>query len=240
MNQLIKIETRQIGEAAINSVNARDLHSFLEVGRPFANWINERIEAYGFAEHRDFEVIISSDKNPNGGRPSKDYALTIDTAKELAMVERNEKGKEARAYFIECERRAQQAALNPTNLSRLQILTMAMEAEQKVQELSEQVGALQPKADALDRIATADGSTCITDAAKTLQVRPKDLFQWLQSHEWIYRRPGGRGWLAYQNRIQQGLLEHKVTTVQRGDGSEKVVENVLVTPKGLARLAEAS
>ena len=237
MNQLIKIETRQIGEATINSVNARDLHAFLEVKTEFKNWIARRIEDYDFTEGKDFGSFLTES---TGGRPAKEYALTIDMAKEISMVERNEKGKEARAYFIECERRAHQTTLNPSNLSRLQILTMAMEAEQKVQELSEQVGALQPKADALDRIATADGSTCITDAAKTLQVRPKDLFQWLQSHEWIYRRPGGRGWLAYQNRIQQGLLEHKVTTVQRGDGSEKVVENVLVTPKGLARLAEAS
>lgn len=96
-----------------------------------------------------------------------------------------------------------------------------------------------PKADALDRIASADGSTCITDAAKVLQVRPKDLFSWLQAHQWIYRRQGGAGWLAYQQRIQQGYLEHKVTTVERSDGTEKVIEAVRVTRKGLARLAEA-
>jgi len=96
-----------------------------------------------------------------------------------------------------------------------------------------------PKAEALDRIAAADGSNCITDAAKVLQIRPKDLFSWLQSHQWIYRRQGCTGWLAYQQRIQQGYLEHKVTTVERGDGSERVVESVRVTRRGLARLAEA-
>lgn len=96
-----------------------------------------------------------------------------------------------------------------------------------------------PKAEALDRIATADGSSCITDAAKVLQIRPKDLFKWLQAHQWIYRRQGGAGWLAYQQRIQQGYLEHKVTTVERSDGTEKVIEAVRVTRKGLARLAQA-
>lgn len=95
-----------------------------------------------------------------------------------------------------------------------------------------------PKAEALDRLSRADGSMSITNAAKDLQVRPKDLFAWLQQHKWIYRRMGGAGWLAYQDRIQAGLLEHKVTTVERSDGSEKVVEQVLVTSKGLAKLAE--
>ncbi len=96
-----------------------------------------------------------------------------------------------------------------------------------------------PKAAALDRISHADGSRCITNAAKDLQMQPKRLFAWLQEHKWIYRRPGGSGWIAYQDRIQSGHLEHKVTTVERSDGTEKVVEQVLVTPKGLARLAQA-
>jgi len=96
-----------------------------------------------------------------------------------------------------------------------------------------------PKAEALDRIARADGSLCITSAAKDLQVRPKDLFAWLQQNQWIYRRMGGASWLGYQDRIQQGLLEHKVTTVSSSDGSEKIAEQVRITPKGLSRLAQA-
>ncbi len=117
-------------------------------------------------------------------------------------------------------------------------------AEQKAQAEAQRAHAeaalaiAAPKADALDRLSRADGSTCVTNAAKDLQVRPKDLFSWLQQHHWIYRRTGGAGWLAYQDRIQAGLLEHKVTTVSRSDGSERVVEQVLVTSKGLARLAE--
>lgn len=110
--------------------------------------------------------------------------------------------------------------------------------EAQAEQARQQLAIAAPKVEALDRIAKADGSTCITDAAKVLQARPKELFQWLQSRQWIYRRPGGSGWLAYQNRIQQGYLEHKVTTVERGDGSEKVIETVRVTRKGLAHLAE--
>jgi len=136
-------------------------------------------------------------------------------------------------------------ALNPANWSRMQLIELAMQAEQERLQLEVQnhaleahVATIQPKADALDLIATrADGSLNVTMAAKTLQTQPKALFKWLAAHEWIYRRAGGKSWVAYQNRLQQGVLEHKVTTVQREDGTDKVVEQVLVTAKGLAKLA---
>lgn len=101
------------------------------------------------------------------------------------------------------------------------------------------IADIAPKATALDRIATyAQGSMCVTDAAKHLQVQPAALFKTLQGRGWIYRRAGGKGWVAYQNRLQQGVLEHKITTVERSDGTEKVTEQVRVTAKGLAKLAE--
>lgn len=91
---------------------------------------------------------------------------------------------------------------------------------------------------AFDRIAKADGSLNVTEAAKALQMRPKALFQYLSAHGWIYRRAGSDHWLGYQSRVQSGDLEHKVTTVLRADGTEKVTEQVRVTPKGLAKLAK--
>lgn len=96
---------------------------------------------------------------------------------------------------------------------------------------------LTPKAEALDRIATADGSLCVTDAAKALQMRPKDLFSYLREHGWIYRRAGAGHDVGYQSKTTTGLLEHKVTTVLRADGSEKITEQVRITPKGLAKLS---
>ena len=110
---------------------------------------------------------------------------------------------------------------------------------EKVLALEDQVKQIQPKAEAFDRIATADGSVCITDAAKVLQIsKPKDLFGLLQRQHWIYRRTGSTVWVGYQDKIQQGLLEHKVTEVSRGDGSTKVTQQVRVTPKGISRLSE--
>lgn len=109
---------------------------------------------------------------------------------------------------------------------------------EKVLALEATNAELAPKAEALDRLATADGSFNCTEAAKALQIRPKDLFCYLQQHSWIYKRPGAQSYLGYQARVQAGDLEHKVTTVLRGDGSEKVVEQVRITPKGLAKLAK--
>ena len=131
------------------------------------------------------------------------------------------------------------AHFDPASITRLQLIQMALESEQERLALEQQVAVIQPKAAALDRLATAsEGAMNVTAAAKHLQLRPKALFQWLNAHEWIYRRPGSARWLAYQTRLQAGLLEHKVATITREDGSEKVVEQVLITAKGLSVLAQ--
>lgn len=117
-------------------------------------------------------------------------------------------------------------------------LRLAADATERADKAEAQVEEMRPTVQAFDRIAKADGSLCITDAAKTLQVRPKDLTDWLQAHGWIYKRVGKRGWLAYQPKLQQGLLEHKCHSFTRADGTEGFDERVRVTPKGLAKLAE--
>lgn len=109
---------------------------------------------------------------------------------------------------------------------------------ERVIKLEGQVDEMKPVVAAYDRIAVSHGSLCITDAAKTLQVQPHDLFRHLRVNGWIYRRAGGAADIAYQSKIISGLLEHKTTTVQRTDGSEKTASQVRITPKGLARLAE--
>lgn len=117
-------------------------------------------------------------------------------------------------------------------------LRLAADLAEQNGNLQKQIEITQPKAEALDRIALANGNHCITNSAKVLQMRPKDLFSILNGQQWIYRRVGGKGWVAYQDKIQQGLLTHKITTVTDiNTGIDKVVEHVLVTPKGLAKLS---
>ncbi|WP_169719238.1 antA/AntB antirepressor family protein, partial [Arsenophonus nasoniae] len=130
LHQLITIETKNINGELIQTVNARDLHAFLESKQKFADWIKDRIQQYAFIESQDFIVILG--KTPNGGRPAKEYHISLDMAKELSMVERNEKGKHARQYFIECERQAKTAThVIPQTLP--DALRLAAEMAEKVQ-----------------------------------------------------------------------------------------------------------
>ncbi|WP_218075816.1 antA/AntB antirepressor family protein [Escherichia coli] len=119
-SQLIPVFNGTIDNETILLVNARDLHSFLGVGRMFAHWVKERIAEYGFVESQDYILICQNGqtKGRGGDRRSKDYHLTLDTAKELAMVERNEKGRQIRRYFIECEKKLRQSLLPaPMNIN---------------------------------------------------------------------------------------------------------------------------
>ncbi|MFS1583572.1 MAG: antA/AntB antirepressor family protein [Candidatus Arsenophonus phytopathogenicus] len=135
MQTLINIETKNVNGGLIQTVNARDLHAFLEIGKDFTTWIKDRIKQYGFAENIDFIVFTNSGENPFGGRPAKEYHISLDMAKELSMVERNEKGKQARQYFIECERQAKTAThVIPQTLP--EALRLAAEMAEKVQHLS--------------------------------------------------------------------------------------------------------
>jgi len=110
MNYLIKIEQRQIGTELVESVNARELHEKLQVGRDFSNWIKGRIEELNVLENIDYARMAGSSlyakigENLLGGRPSIEYAITLDFAKHLAMVEKNEIGRQIRQYFIDFEK----------------------------------------------------------------------------------------------------------------------------------------
>ncbi|MBI2381870.1 MAG: antA/AntB antirepressor family protein [Gammaproteobacteria bacterium] len=95
----------QIGGVELLTVDARELHQALESRQDFSNWIKARIRRYGFAEGMDYEVFDKPIENPKGGRPVQEYRLSLDAAKELAMVEGTERGRQVRRYFIDCERR---------------------------------------------------------------------------------------------------------------------------------------
>lgn len=109
---------------------------------------------------------------------------------------------------------------------------------EKMVELEQQVEVMQPTVEAFDRIATADGSLCLTDAAKTLQQEPHKFNKWLNLNDWIYKRNGSKHWVAYQDKIKAGYLEHKVKDIQLPDGTIKITEQVRVTSKGLTKLSK--
>ena len=101
MNELISLTQSAINGELQQTVNARELHKFLDSKRQFVDWIKNRIEKYGFVENQDY---ITFSQNNEKGRPSQDYHITLDMAKQLAMVENNNMGMQARQYFIACEK----------------------------------------------------------------------------------------------------------------------------------------
>ncbi|ELL8383623.1 TPA: phage antirepressor Ant [Escherichia coli] len=119
-SQLIPVFNGTIANETALLCNARDLHAFLGVKKVFAAWITNRISEYEFIENQDYILLSNLGKQTSGrgGHNRKDYHLTLDTAKELAMVERNEKGRQIRRYFIECEKKLRQSLLPaPMNIN---------------------------------------------------------------------------------------------------------------------------
>ncbi|WP_440493136.1 phage antirepressor KilAC domain-containing protein [Serratia sarumanii] len=218
LNDVINPARISCGEAKVES-------------RHFVARIEDEIEDLGVAEN--FYVTTSQ----GAKRKVKGYTLNME---QMTLVGMRESKSVRRAVLEKLKVLSKpvtdpMVALNDPEFLRGTLLTYS----EKVIALTHQVDEMKPSVEAFNRIATkSDGSMCITNAAKHLQVQPKDLFKLMSESHWIYRRVGGKCWLAYQDRIQSGVLEHKVTTVSRSDGSEKVVEQVLVTAKGLTKLSK--
>ncbi|WP_282091344.1 phage regulatory protein/antirepressor Ant [Epibacterium ulvae] len=174
------------------------------------------------------------------GQTYQMYEITRDGYSMLVMGFTGKKAMEWKIKFLEAfNAMEQQVQTVPASLSGPQLMAAALiEAQSTLNQQVQEIENMREDVEALDRISSADGSLNITEAAKGLGVRPKDLFSWLSQNGWIYKRNGAGSWLGYSSKCNAGLLEHKTTTVLRADGSEKVTEQVRVTAKGLTRLAK--
>ncbi|WP_375679725.1 antA/AntB antirepressor family protein [Bartonella sp. AP7XZML] len=244
MNTLIEIKEEAIDKEIVQTVNARDLHAFLEAKRDFSNWIKDRITRYNFIEGQDF-IKTQDLRSPNLASAKSravitiNYHLTLEMAKELSMVERNEKGKQARQYFIECERRAKKP-LDLTNAleESLFVKKLLLESVTQLETLKSEVSTLKPKAAALESLQRHDGLFGLTEAAKILEMQPKQFIQFLQQKGWIYRRAAGGNLLPYQDKIQKKLMDCPTITLQTASGIEKVIPCAKITAKGIGVLSQ--
>ena len=230
MNELIQVAERQIGDGTIQTVNARDLHAFLEVGKVFAAWIQERIAQYGFVEHHDYVMTVSK----TGIRQNviqKDYYLSLDMAKELAMVERNDKGKQARLYFIECERRAKANVIDITTAlaDPAKLRTVLLAYTEKVMALEAKVQEQAPKAQFHDAVSEAINCQSIQEIAKVLGTGPNRLFKFLRDEGLLMRNN-----LPYQQHLDAGYFRVVEKQYNDGRGESHTYTRTLVTGKGLA------
>lgn len=177
----------------VQAVMGRDLHSFLEVKTPYSMWIARLIGKYGFIAGQDF---LTKMLESSGGRPSEEHILTLDMAKEVSMVQNNDKGRQARRYFIECERRAKQS---PAAMSRIELLQLAMTAETERlrleaqnQQQAKQIEASAPKVDYHDTYVADEDLLSFRTVASTLNMKESALRELLIAKHWIYRETMSR------------------------------------------------
>ncbi|WP_406603965.1 antA/AntB antirepressor family protein [Bartonella gliris] len=238
MNTLIEIREQVIDQETVQTVNARDLHAFLEVKRDFSNWIKDRIIKYNLEEGIDYILTLAK----TGERQNvvlKEYYLTLNVAKELSMLENNKKGREARQYFIKCERLLKQVATPQVDYSKPEaLLGVLNHLQSQIEQKDHVIAELAPKAKALDGLKRSDGLFGLIEAAKMLEVRPKDLTDYLRKHDWVYRRAPGAPLLPYQDKIKKGFMDCPAITIQRPDGTEKILPSTKITSRGLACLRE--
>lgn len=218
------------GETA---VNLRDLHEFLEVKKKFTDWAQQMFE-YGFTQGVDFVEILLPilGKQVHGGHNRKDWAVTIDTAKEISMIQRTDKGKQARQYFIEAEKRLNQP------LDEIEV------AERYVAELKRN-RELTPKAEAWDTLAGARGDYSVEEAAKMLSrddqisIGRNRLFTVMGGLGWIYRWGKRQSWHAYQDQVDNGRLVLRMSSAfqnQKTGEMEVPAPTIRITAKGVEAL----
>ena len=229
MTQLIPLQPQTINGNAVETVNARELHTFLESKQDFSTWIKNRIEQYDFVENQDFLVVTEKKVTmTDAGEKAtliKEYYITLDMAKELAMVERTEKGKQARQYFIECERklRETQAKLAPkTYVEALRTLADEVEAHEQTKQT---LAIAEPKAQYFDKLVERNLLTNFTTTAKEFGIKRKDLIDYLLDNGYIYRDQRGN-LLPYATHVPH-LFEVKEYSKDAHSGVQ-----TLVTPKG--------
>lgn len=242
MNELIRIAKREIGNGEVNAVDARELHEFLESKQQFGNWIKSRISEYDFKNGNDFISFNKVIKRASGGGSrTSEYFLTIEMAKELAMVERNDKGKQARQYFIECERIAKQAHPMQHLLTapRSQVfLEMAQMAEEK-EKLEAKVIEAQPKVEFHDAVVEADRKYDFSEVAKLLSdeygvtIGRNKLLQ--LGREIGLLQKGHKKNQPYQKFIDGNLMSVEIIKISKPPFS-KIVIQPLFTSNGLIKL----
>lgn len=181
--------------------------------------------------------------DPQNGQTYHMYEMTRDGYSMLVMGFTGKKAMEWKIKFLEAFNAMEQrlrSTTTPAALTGPQLMAAALiEADSTIKKQTLEIEGMRQDVEAHTRLMKAEGSLAITEAAKNLAMRPKDLFQWLSENGWIYKRPGTGYWLGYQDKCNRGYLMHKTTTVLRGDGSEKITEQVRITAKGMDRLARS-
>lgn len=215
------------------TVSARELHEGLEINTKFATWF-ERMCEYGFSEGNEFFPKVGK-TSEQGGRPSIDYQISIDMAKQICMIQRTDKGKQYRQYFIDLEK-----AWNTPEQVMARALKIAnneidkLKAENKV--LIADTERMKPKEIFADAVESSRTSILIGDMAKLIcqnghEIGQNRLFEWMRQNDYLIKSGGSKN-MPTQKAMEQKLFEVKERTVVNPDGSVRITRTTLVTGKG--------
>lgn len=227
MHELIKVSTNEKGDVVISG---RELHEFLESKEPYTQWVDRMIE-YGFTENVDFSVFqnfVNDDTAFGGLRKITEHAIKLDMAKEIAMIQRNDKGKQARQYFISIEKEYN---------SPEKIMARALRiADETINNLRIKIQQDKPKVLFADAVSASHTSILIGDLAKLLKQNGYDtgqkrLFEELRQSGYLIKFGSSKN-MPTQKSMDMGLFEVKETTINNPDGSIRVTKTTKVTGKG--------
>lgn len=234
MNELIKVNY----ENDRPTVLARDLHEFLEVQTPYHKWFPRMCE-YGFSENIDYMMMDKNVLRSDGTKMPQvqhDAQLTIEMAKEICMLQRNERGKQARQYFIQLEK-----DWNSPELVMARALKMANSRigslEERTIHLEQKIEQDRPKVVFADAVSVSKGAILIGDLAKILRQNGVEmgqtrLFQWLRENGYLIKQKGSAYNMPTQKSMELGLFKIKETCVTHSDGHTSINRTPKVTGKG--------
>lgn len=215
------------------TVSARDLHSGLAINTRFNDWLS-RMTEYGFESGKDFYSKMSK-TSETGGRPAVDYQISVDMAKQICMIQRSEKGKQYRQYFIDLEK-----AWNTPEQVMARALKLADKTIDTLKEdnkkLIEDNERMRPKEIFADAVSASTSSILIGDLAKLLRqngvdIGQKRLFEYLRNHGYLIKRKGSDWNMPTQKSMNMGLFEIKESTHIDGNGCNIVTRTPKATGK---------
>lgn len=223
MKHLLNIRT----ENGKSVISARELYEFLEAKTDFSDWAKRMFE-FGFIDGMDFTSILGKS---TGGRPSIDYALTIDCAKEISMLQRSDKGKEARIYFIECEKRLMSPSEDEMILRAVTALQNRVDAVRNELDVAKQIITIQaPKVKFAEEVLDSPDLIPITIIAKDLGMSAMTLNKTLERRGVIFKR--SQTWVLYSKYHDKGYAHTKTHTYINSDGKPKTAIQTYWTQKG--------
>lgn len=220
------------------TVSGRELHEFLGIKTPYTQWF-ERMLGYGFTENIDFEMVSQKCETNNPKNPTTtiiDHEIKLDMAKELCMIQRNEKGKQARKYFINVEKAwnsPEMVMKRALEFANKQVKDLKLENAEKTQIIENQ----KPKVIFADAVATSKTSILVGELAKILkqngvETGQKRLFVWLRENGYLIKRQGNDYNMPTQKSMELKLFEIKETSITHSDGHVTVTKTPKVTGKG--------